>query len=158
MRKWVYLMLLGTVLGRSINHYFLPPLVARLVNIPNLFWCNHYYRCVKTIYKFIGKLLGRRENYNLKMQNRLKIFELGLWNIKIVTSTLPFTHIFMQRTIWLGSHRYFTSHMKMIKTNEPIRFDFQKAKCNHLLSYPPSSTLSQEVRGYCIGCAIILKK
>ena len=32
--------------------------------------------------------------------------------------------------------------MKMIKTNEPIGFDFQKAKCNHLPYYPPSPTHS----------------
>ena len=56
MRKSVYLVPLGTVLGHSINHYFLPPLVARLFIIPKHFWCNHYYRCVKTIYNYIGKL------------------------------------------------------------------------------------------------------
>ena len=36
---------------------FLSPLVAHLVIMPKLFWCNHHYRCVKTISRFIGKLL-----------------------------------------------------------------------------------------------------
>ena len=59
--------------------------------------------------------------------NRWKNFEVGPWNIKKVTSTLPFVHI-LQRTRWLGSHKYFTSYRKMIKTNELKRDWFSRTQ------------------------------
>ena len=75
-----------------------PPPVASLVMMSKLSWCNHHYRSVKTIYKFVGKLSRKPGKLELSNNlNRWKNFEVGPWNIKKVISTLPFIHIFMTR-------------------------------------------------------------